>query len=241
MKLSTGKPHISRVWAMSKLANGTPLKDENTTYQYKTGAGWRALWKLGLKRKDVLAAALAKEYYVRRHAGQPWDSFARTRNPPHIDTISDDRTSTTMVLVAGGGITVNLPTVWDLNDFGAMAFHVPGTQAFVHTTPSDEAQFARGLPETLEFSHGCIHIRPSDRETMTLGRMAAGRGEVHQPRVPIRRRVGHARSQHRSREVPFRLTGSPCTADVGLLETHLGPRHQDRPGGEDRSHDHQCR
>lgn len=36
----------------------------------------------------------------------------------------------------------------------------------IHTTPEDEANSARGIPFTLSESHGCVHIRPSDRDKL---------------------------------------------------------------------------
>jgi len=36
----------------------------------------------------------------------------------------------------------------------------------IHTTPEDEAHSERGMTLALQHSHGCIHVRPADRELM---------------------------------------------------------------------------
>lgn len=36
-----------------------------------------------------------------------------------------------------------------------------------HTTPENEAQHARGLPVQMVPSHGCIHLKPVDRDIIT--------------------------------------------------------------------------
>jgi len=59
-----------------------------------------------------------------------------------------------------------IPNYWDLNDFGETAFQVGNSSIFVHTTQFAEAQAEQGKPELLDFSHGCIHIRPLDRNIM---------------------------------------------------------------------------
>jgi hypothetical protein len=68
-----------------------------------------------------------------------------------------------------------VPSQWNLNDFGKLAYHVRGTKSYVHTTPETEEQYRRGRPEKLTFSHGCIHIKPSDRDIMIArGYLQAG-------------------------------------------------------------------
>jgi hypothetical protein len=57
------------------------------------------------------------------------------------------------------------------NDFGQWAWNLnqPAgrwTSYFVHTTPNDEAATAAGRPFLLSNSHGCVHIRPADRDVM---------------------------------------------------------------------------
>lgn len=60
--------------------------------------------------------------------------------------------------------------VWLRNDFGIWAFNLRrngrGTPYYIHTTPKDETSSPN---VRLAPSHGCIHIRPSDRGTMIHG------------------------------------------------------------------------
>jgi lipoprotein-anchoring transpeptidase ErfK/SrfK len=75
--------------------------------------------------------------------------------------------------------TGQLVKVWERNDFGKWAFNVRRggrrTPYYIHTTPEDEYATAHGLAFSLAQSHGCIHIRPADRDTMiTEGYLAAG-------------------------------------------------------------------
>jgi hypothetical protein len=68
-----------------------------------------------------------------------------------------------------------IPEKWNLNDFGKLAFLLKGTSAFIHTTPETEAMQSNKLPELLTMSHGCIHIKPSDRDVMvSQGYLQAG-------------------------------------------------------------------
>jgi hypothetical protein len=71
-----------------------------------------------------------------------------------------------------------VPETWVFNDFGAMAVRYfrdtnhnkkrdrgeALSGEMIHTTPIDEALTARSLPVNLTPSHGCIHVKPFDRE-----------------------------------------------------------------------------
>ncbi|WKJ90546.1 hypothetical protein QZJ86_21465 [Methylomonas montana] len=73
-----------------------------------------------------------------------------------------------------------MPDKWVFNDFGPVAVRyfkdlngnkkMDGGEVLsgemIHTTPDNEAQFANGDPVVLVPSHGCIHIRPQDRNVM---------------------------------------------------------------------------
>lgn len=73
-----------------------------------------------------------------------------------------------------------VPAKWVFNDFGPIAIrwykdvnnnkvldgHERLSGQMFHTTPVNEAQHARGLPVTLEASHGCIHLKPKDRDVI---------------------------------------------------------------------------
>lgn len=74
-----------------------------------------------------------------------------------------------------------IPPTWIFNAFGKTTFlyyeDVNDNGRFdkgidrvvkdmIHTTPESEAEQARGKDESTGESHGCVHIRPSDREKM---------------------------------------------------------------------------
>jgi hypothetical protein len=56
------------------------------------------------------------------------------------------------------------------NDFGEWAWNLTQngryTPYFLHTTPENESETATGSPVSLINSHGCVHIRPVDRDLM---------------------------------------------------------------------------
>jgi hypothetical protein len=57
------------------------------------------------------------------------------------------------------------------NDFGEWAWNLEqpagrSTPYFLHTTPDDEAATAAGREVSLTNSHGCVHIRPVDRDLL---------------------------------------------------------------------------
>jgi len=73
-----------------------------------------------------------------------------------------------------------LPKTWVFNDFGHMTcyFYKDGNgngrldgdervhSEFFHTTPDDEAASALGKPVSLSESHGCVHVKPNDMDTL---------------------------------------------------------------------------
>ncbi|UJF22005.1 L,D-transpeptidase family protein [Shewanella sp. OMA3-2] len=82
-----------------------------------------------------------------------------------------------------------VPSRWVFNDFGPVAIRwykdlngnkvldgkeVLSGQMF-HTTPDNEAETALGLPVRLAPSHGCIHLKPNDRDRLfTIGAFTRG-------------------------------------------------------------------
>jgi hypothetical protein len=74
-----------------------------------------------------------------------------------------------------------LPDTWIFNDFGhitwymvqANAHEAPGSKPkihneFIHTTQRNEYQTSHHSRVVLEYSHGCIHIKPHDIDEMAL-------------------------------------------------------------------------
>lgn len=87
------------------------------------------------------------------------------------------------------GIKNTDPPAWVFNDFGPIAIRYFKdlnrnrkldarerlSGEMIHTTPIDEANTARGLPVNLGPSHGCIHIKPIDRDCfLQAGAFARG-------------------------------------------------------------------
>ena len=59
-----------------------------------------------------------------------------------------------------------MPSTWIFNDFGDHAYRILGTDQLVHTSPNQEVQFRAGIQESLGWSHGCLHLKPSGREEL---------------------------------------------------------------------------
>lgn len=72
----------------------------------------------------------------------------------------------------------SVPSTWIFNDFGPIAIRwfkdlngnkiLDGKETLsgqmFHTTPENEAQHAQGKPVKMTPSHGCIHLKPVDRD-----------------------------------------------------------------------------
>jgi hypothetical protein len=154
--------HVTLNWWPSCIPWGASIRRaENGEVEFDDGNGWKpatgdgAPMNIALVRSRAIAMlpALAPEI-VRRAARQ---AFAV------------DPTNPTSPLV----------TIWERNDFGKWAFNLrcdgKSTPYYVHTTPTDEYATAHNLAFSLVQSHGCIHVRPDDRDKMmTEGYLAAG-------------------------------------------------------------------
>jgi hypothetical protein len=142
----------TRTWAWSQIAWGTPLRDEpklNDVFFLKSPMHWVSIKTLGISRDDV-----RREYF------ELWGRL-------------------------------EVPRAWVFNDFGPLAIRYyrdrnknrrqdrdePMMGEMIHTTPEDEAATARGVPFSLSDSHGCVHIRPADRDKL----VAAGAFKVGVP------------------------------------------------------------
>jgi Domain of unknown function (DUF4157) len=137
-----------------KLASGEPHISHKWTFS-------QLAWGTPLREVDT-----PRGKDVQYKTGSRWRSIRRLKG----------LTRDTIIMVESAlGRSPAIPSTWDLNDFGKLAFHIRGTQAFVHTTPPNEDEYRKGGPENLSFSHGCIHIKPSDRDAMIAhGYLQAG-------------------------------------------------------------------
>jgi hypothetical protein len=144
-------PYSTPTWLYSRIKWGTPLKDmpgkNDVWYQLKSG-----MWASVSKDLGVSRAGLINDYFK---------LYGKKK----------------------------VPDTWVFNDFGPLAIRwfkdannnrkldanerLSG-QMF-HTTPIDEAMHSMGLTVNLTASHGCIHLKPADRDKlMSLGALKPG-------------------------------------------------------------------
>jgi hypothetical protein len=138
------KAHAYRTptWQMSRIKWGTPLKDmpkkNDVWYQLKNG-NW---------------ASVKKDHSISRT-----DIIKFNRNLYNVMSVPK-----TWIFNDFGPVTIR----WfkDLNDNRTLDGHEVLSGQMFHTTPENEAQHALGLPIKLDHSHGCIHLKPQDRERL---------------------------------------------------------------------------
>ncbi|WP_417362074.1 L,D-transpeptidase family protein [Gallaecimonas pentaromativorans] len=131
-------------WRYSKLAWGTKLKPTpgktDVWYQLKSGK-WGSLNQLfGLNDTQSLVKSLNKQYYGKSEIPATW--LFNDFGPLAIRWFKD---------INGNGILDGKETL--------------SGQMF-HTTPENEAEKETGNPVRLVHSHGCIHLKPNDRDRM---------------------------------------------------------------------------
>lgn len=132
-------------WPMSKIKWGTRLRDmpgQNDVYYELANGKWASV-KNDIKIQRYELIGLYKQYYGPKQA--------------------------------------KVPEYWVFNDFGPIAIRwfkdlngnkkLDGKERLsgqmFHTTPENEAQYIRGLPLQMVPSHGCIHLKPTDRDVIT--------------------------------------------------------------------------
>lgn len=140
--ISKAHAYRTSTWPLSRIKWGTPLRDmpaQNDIW-YQLGSGkWGSISKdLGIPRNDIVNLYY-QLYNVRM-----------------------------------------VPKQWVFNDFGPVAIRwfkdnngnkvLDGTERLsgqmFHTTPNNEAEHARGLSVALTHSHGCIHLKPAERQQL---------------------------------------------------------------------------
>jgi len=138
-------PYHTPTWPMSKIKWGTRLKDmpgKNDVWYELSNGKW---------------GSIAKDIKIQRH--ELINEYKRLYDP----TITKP------------------PTQWIFNDFGPVAIrwfkdingnkkldgHERLSGQMFHTTPDNEAQHRTGNTVKLVPSHGCIHLKPIDRDVIT--------------------------------------------------------------------------
>lgn len=154
--------HTTQNWPMSAVPWGAKLrenakkeiefsKDDGKTWLPATGpkGATTLAYNLFDERTEASAARLQKR------APRPLTQAQKDENNAAARRIFYD---------APG----QLKKEYDLNDFGKWSWNLmqngSRTQYYVHTTPDDEHATAAGRAFKLSNSHGCVHIKPADRE-----------------------------------------------------------------------------
>jgi hypothetical protein len=136
--------HTTLNWPNSVVPFNARVRDNGGVIEYQLDRGWR--------RASGPDGAVT-------HAWLRW--YARSHEPcsvAHASQLAHD-----MFFFNG-----ELIDPWILNDFGKsswnMTRHGRRTPYYLHTTPRDE--LTQDKPVELQQSHGCLHIRPRDRDQM---------------------------------------------------------------------------
>ena len=141
-------PYQTRTWALSRIRWGTPLRDSGTDILYKDGSRWQSVYQTTGATRAWVMDHYKELYGVRR-----------------------------------------VPDTWVFNDFGPMAVryfkdmnhngkldkneHLSGEM--LHTTADNEAEFALSGTTSLGDSHGCVHMKPDQRDRLnSLGAFNRG-------------------------------------------------------------------
>jgi hypothetical protein len=138
--------HVSSRWPLSKIPFGANLKinpkDPTDVLWRAKHSSWRSTRKtLGLNPLVHMPRAITEE-------------------------------SDSLTAKVGGLPSHTMPTHWPFNDFGHAVWYMVDettgiqSQQFVHETPENERQRELKLPVILDYSHGCIHVNPSDIDDM---------------------------------------------------------------------------
>jgi len=153
--------HVTPNWPNSSIPWGASIRRAaNGEVEFDDGSGW----KPATGDRAPMNTALIRSKTLLRQVPNMAEIRVKARNA--FDINPDNPTG-------------QLVTVWERNDFGIWAFNLrrggKGTPYYVHTTPEDEIATAGGREFSLDQSHGCIHIRPKDRDTMMRkGYLTAG-------------------------------------------------------------------
>lgn len=144
--LDSAEHHTTSGWPGSVVPWGARLREVAEVVQYETNGKWvDASGPNGRVTHAVLKFA------------------ARSRDP--ISPLIASRQARQMFYDQHSG---HLSPVWKSNDFGIWSWNLKlnglRTVFFIHTTPDDEN--AGNSDFDLRRSHGCLHIRPKERDVM---------------------------------------------------------------------------
>jgi len=146
--LGAAEHYTTSNWYMSSIPWGARIKRaRGGEIEYDDGSGWkRATGSPDAPMTSAIRKFLARSGRVTPAVEARLDQLARAQ----FDINPDSPTGT-------------LVSVWQRNDFGEWAFALlrggKRTGFYIHTTPEDELD----ATHKLDSSHGCIHMRPVDR------------------------------------------------------------------------------
>jgi predicted heme/steroid binding protein len=145
--LGSAEHHNSKNWPSSVVPWGAKIRERDEIVQYELGHAWRAA---SGPHGDVTAALILFAHRSGRHLNR--DVAGRQAREMFYDR-------------AGA-----LMSEWKWNDFGKWSWNLMRdghrTVYYIHTTPDDEEASDADLTFELQQSHGCLHIRPKDRQKM---------------------------------------------------------------------------
>jgi hypothetical protein len=143
--LDRAEHHITDSWPRSVVPWGAEIRDNDGIVEYRAGG----IWKPASGRFGEVTHAIIQ--FV-------------ARSNQHVDLMNADILSRDMFFSRGV-----LISPWNRNDFGKWSWNLKKdgqrTAFYIHTVPVDDVSSDPGA-FTIEQSHGCIHIRPRDRDDM---------------------------------------------------------------------------
>jgi hypothetical protein len=154
--LGQAEHHVSENWPSSVVPWGAAIRDTSGIIEYQIGN----VWKEATGPHGSVTKAYVRWYH-------------KSNQPISVEEASK---------MARGTFFQNhrLVTTYLYNDFGKWSWNLKRaghrTVFYIHTTPPGEFAYEHtGIPYQLEQSHGCIHIRPADRDNMKdRGYLGAG-------------------------------------------------------------------
>lgn len=148
-ELAAAEHHVTSNWPKSVVPWGAPIREEKGVIQYQVNGRW--------------IAATGPNGTVYR-AYQRWELNSGNLNPNPKALEAKARN------VFIDDVTGKIITKYDRNDFGLWSWNMTikgkRTAIYIHTTPNSEWATSVGLKAFLPQSHGCVHIRPVDRDAM---------------------------------------------------------------------------
>jgi hypothetical protein len=156
--LDHAEHHSTKNWPQSVVPWGAPIRDNNGIIEYQV----RGAWKPASGRLGEVTHAI--QLFARRSG--------KTIGLMQADEVARDMFFSNGVLIP----------FWNKNDFGNWSWNLKKaghrTAYYIHTTPDDEAATAAGKAFELVQSHGCVHLRPLDRDEMIMNKALKAGVEV---------------------------------------------------------------